>query len=90
MKPVIPSSQDVAPIKMNYTGKASEREGTLRSRGRLFLHRRSGTGSTKRMCSFLKEAFKQCDRVSIENISCLILRFRKAEFAHLDFSFALM
>lgn len=42
------------------------------------------------MGSFLKEAFKQWDRVSIENISCLILRFHKAEFAHLDFSFALM
>lgn len=39
------------------------------------------------MCSFLKEAFKRWDRVSVENISCLILRFDEAEFAHLDFSF---
>lgn len=39
------------------------------------------------MCSFLKEAFKQWDRVSVENISCLILRFDEAEFAHVDVSF---
>lgn len=39
---------------------------------------------------FFKEAFKLCDIVGVENISCLILRFHKAEFARWDFSFARM
>lgn len=40
------------------------------------------------MCNFLKDAFKQHDKVGVENISGLILRLGKAEFVHLDFSFA--
>lgn len=39
---------------------------------------------------FFKEAFKPCNVVGVENISGLILRFHKAEFAHVNFSVARM
>lgn len=42
------------------------------------------------MYNFLKDAFKQHDKVGVENISCLLLRLHKAKFARLDFSFASM
>lgn len=90
MKPVIPSSQHMAPVKTEHHGKNP-----------LLWHSPNppeGISSTdivlqevKCKCAiFLKELLNKVIIVGVENISCLILRFHKAEFARLDFSFASM
>lgn len=91
MKPVIPSSQHVAPLRVERLWKslpsAMALWTPLKARPPQTLWQ---AGRCRPAGFFFFKKLLNSHTVDVESVSCLVLKLHEAECAHLDFSFARM